>query len=273
MRLFRLAAVTALLFAVPAPALAVDHRRGTPGYCPGPDGVTVVVDFQDLGGDVLIRCAPGDPETGLEAVQNAGIEITGTDRWGLGFVCRLEGKPGPDAEPCIDTPPNEAHWGYWHASNGGSWRPSQYGLQNRNPPAGSFEGWSFSRNHTAGSNPAPRIAPVRPGQPVAPPPPPEAQDAPIPGRGGAPQPSAAPPAPPAAPTTSAAPTTTTPAAPPTTSVGGVAPGGVAWTGGESLPPASPEGGFPWGALIGGVGALVLGSAAGFVAWRRRGRGA
>ena len=46
--------------AIAAPAQA----SGTSGYCPNADGVTVVVDFQDLGGGVVIRCAPGAQATG-----------------------------------------------------------------------------------------------------------------------------------------------------------------------------------------------------------------
>lgn len=146
----------------PSPLLAIDHSRGTPGYCPDSDGVTVVIDFQELGGDTIIRCAPGDQETGHAALINAGIEITGTNRWGEAFICRIEGKPSPESEPCIDTPPASAYWSYWHAPNEGAWTYSQWGVMNRKPPLGSFEGWSFSLNRSADTNPPPRVAPVRP---------------------------------------------------------------------------------------------------------------
>ncbi|MFD0559770.1 hypothetical protein FB566_0421 [Stackebrandtia endophytica] len=147
-----------------APAQAIDQSKGTPGYCPDATGVTVIIDFQELGGDVIIRCAPGDQATGLTALKNAGIEITGTNRWGEAFICRIEGKPGADTEPCIDTPPATAYWSYWHASNGGEWTYSQWGVMNRKPPPGSFEGWSFSKDKTETTNPPPRYAPVRPAQ-------------------------------------------------------------------------------------------------------------
>ncbi|MBQ1083818.1 ABC transporter substrate-binding protein [Nocardiopsis sp. B62] len=142
--------------------LAIDHSRGTPGHCPDADGVTVVIDFQELGGETIVRCAPGDQETGHSALKNAGIEITGTNRWGEAFICRIEGKPGPDTEPCIDTPPASAYWSYWHAPNDGTWTYSQWGVMNRKPPPGSFEGWSFSLNRSEDGNPPPRVDPVRP---------------------------------------------------------------------------------------------------------------
>ncbi|QFU94401.1 hypothetical protein [Amycolatopsis sp. YIM 10] len=289
MKLARIAAATALVLSMAplATASSVDHGKGSPGFCPDGNGVTVVVDFQELGGDPIIRCAPGDQASGLAALQNAGLELTGVQRWGLGFICRIEGKPGPDAEACIDTPPATAYWSYWHAANGGSWTYSQMGVMNRKPPPGSFEGWSFAKNKAAGSNPAPRIGPVRPGQVVGPPPPADQQNGAIPGRDGvpmappAPEEAAPPPeaeAPPAespAPTSSAAPASApalsvlsvTPA-PTTPPVGGVAPGGVAWTGGEALPSVR-DSGFPWGAVLGGAAVLLVGGAAGVTAYRRK----
>ncbi|MFE0025070.1 ABC transporter substrate-binding protein [Amycolatopsis sp. NPDC059021] len=273
-RTLLLPAVLALLAGTAAPAAAVDQGRGSAGYCQDASGVTVVVDFQQLGGDVLIRCARGEQESGLAALRNAGIEVTGTQRWGPAFVCRLEGKPGSDSEDCVDTPPASAAWMYWTAANGGTWASSQYGAMNRKPPLGSFEGWSFSKDRTAGSNPPPRIGPVRPGQRAEAPPPADVQHGAIPGREGAPR-SAAPPSAPPSPATpaasSATPGTVSPSAsgPPPSSVGGVAPGGVTWTGGQGVSsPTADESGFPWGALIGGAGALLLGSAAAYVARKR-----
>ncbi|MFD9906297.1 hypothetical protein, partial [Streptomyces sp. NPDC059063] len=145
-----------------APASAVDTGRGRPGFCPNGNGVTVVVDFRELGGTTIVRCAVGSQETGLAALKDAGIDVTGTNRWGESFICRLEGKPGTEREPCIDTPPTKAYWSYWHASNGGRWTYSQYGATYRTPPKGSFEGWSFSLNRSEGRAPAPRVAPRRP---------------------------------------------------------------------------------------------------------------
>ncbi|MDF4251881.1 hypothetical protein [Streptomyces sp. WMMB303] len=164
-----LAAVLAVLvgsvgagLTTPAEASASAASRGRAGYCPDADGVTVVVDFRELGGGTLVRCAPGGHRTGLAALKAAGIEVTGTNRWGESFVCRLLGKPGPQREPCVDTPPASAYWSYWHAPNGGRWAYSQRGVTYRTPPRGSFEGWSFSLDHTENDAPPPRVAPRRP---------------------------------------------------------------------------------------------------------------
>ncbi|MFB6509020.1 flagellar hook-length control protein FliK [Streptomyces virginiae] len=145
-----------------APEATALTGLGTAGYCPNGNGVTVVVDFQELGGSTIIRCAPGDQPTGLAALKNASFSIAGTQRWGEAFICRIEGKPTTATEACVNTPPASAYWSYWHAPNGGNWTYSTSGASARKPALGSFEGWSFSLNKTASTNPQPRVAPVRP---------------------------------------------------------------------------------------------------------------
>ncbi|MFY1593562.1 hypothetical protein [Micromonospora sp. WMMD737] len=157
------------------------RAAGSAGYCPDASGVTVVVDFNELGGGTVVRCARGEQSTGLAALKNAGFQMTGTLRWGEGFVCRIEGKPSTASEKCVDTPPASAYWSYWHATSGGSWTYSDKGVLNRKPPAGSFEGWSFSLNRNASDAPRPGAAPRRPAPP---PPPPSPRPPAPPTRGG-----------------------------------------------------------------------------------------
>lgn len=159
----------------PSPAAAIDPSRGRPGFCTNGTGVTVVVDFQQLGGETYVRCFPSaSPGTGLDALRGAGFQIEGVRRWGESFVCRIENRPSavehvalegdPDyTERCIETPPAGAYWSYWYAGNNCTWNYSQWGLKNRRFLSGGFEGWSFSLNASADDNPVPRIAPVRPG--------------------------------------------------------------------------------------------------------------
>ncbi|MDG4795628.1 hypothetical protein [Micromonospora sp. WMMD1082] len=220
----------------PGPAAA-----GSAGYCPDANGVTVVVDFKELGGGTVVRCAPGDQATGLAALKNAGFQIAGTLRWGEGFICRIEGKPTASAEKCVDTPPASAYWSYWHAPNGGTWAYSDRGVLNRKPPAGSFEGWSFSLNRSADNAPRPAVAPNRPA-----PPPPRTSAPPPPTSAPAPPPRTSAPAPPPRPSSPASrpPTVGAPAAPVATTPAGVTvppsadPAGSAPVG---SPPAPPTG--------------------------------
>lgn len=158
-----------------AGASAIDPSRGRPGFCEDDKGVTVVVDFQGLGGTTIVRCNPQrERGTGLDALKGAGFQIDGVQRWGEAFICRIENRPSAVEtipvkgdedykEACIDTPPAAGYWSYWHAGNNCAWTYSQWGVKNRDFAPGGFEGWSFSLNATADSNPKPRIAAVRPG--------------------------------------------------------------------------------------------------------------
>jgi hypothetical protein len=273
-----------------APARPAQAAAGLAGACPDADGVTVVVDFQELGGQTLVRCAPGPQPTGLAALKNAGFSVTGTNRWGEAFICRINGKPGPDTEPCIDTPPASAYWSYWHAPNGGSWTYSQLGVTSRRPPPGSFEGWSFALDATGIGPPVPGVAPRRAAPPAGPSPPdpppggsPPAGDPPPadPGTGegqreraGAPGTGGDPPAPR---TSSPADTPTGPVAAPATDP--ATDPATATAGGRTGRPApkppdvdsvarSGAGGEPVGALV-GVGLLLALVVAAIVTVRRR----
>ena len=157
-----LAAVVAPLTAA-SPVSAAPDRSAAAGWSDGPCaptdnvGVTIVVDFQELGGGVNVRCADGPVADGADALDQAGISWQGVVRWGRGFVCKIAGEPSND--PCIDTPPASAYWSYWVAPRGGAWCYANYGVLNRTPPPGSVEGWSFSLNKQDGRSPAPRTAP------------------------------------------------------------------------------------------------------------------
>jgi hypothetical protein len=172
-----------LTVAVQTPA----HAAGYDGICTGADalsGVTVVIDFQDLDGNggtpapTLTRCspnpAPGTQRTGIQALQDAGVSVAGVAQWGLGFVCRLQGRPSATEalplpgnpnyrEACVVTPPGGAYWSYWHATGDGTpWSYSSYGALNRNVIPGGFEGWSFSLNKNSNTNPEPGVTPTNP---------------------------------------------------------------------------------------------------------------
>lgn len=178
-----LAVLAGTIVAGATPASAAGYA----GICTGADaltGVTVVVDFQELDGNggvaapTITRCSPnaspGTQRTGIKALQDAGIAVAGTVQWGLGFVCRLENRPSSTEaiprttnpayhEACVKTPPAEAYWSYWHANGAGTtWTYSSYGALNRNVIPGGFEGWSFSLNKTATTNPVPRVTPRNP---------------------------------------------------------------------------------------------------------------
>lgn len=148
-------AIATVVVALAMPAVADDAAAWTNGPCPTASGVTVVVDFQELGGGVHVRCAPGAVSSGFHALQQAGIDYQTTVRF-PGFLCKIAGQPAND--PCVNTSPASAYWGYWVAPRGGQWCYSNWGAGNRTPPQGTVEGWSFSLNKTASTSPQPRAA-------------------------------------------------------------------------------------------------------------------
>lgn len=167
-------AATGVVAALAPQSSTIPLSRGHEGVCTSSRGVSVVVDFRELGGTTLRRCAmplPGKTAfagTGLDALRAANVKVEGTDRWGLAFVCRLQGKPSATTEltvggqsyreACVTTPPSAAHWSYWYSTTrSGSWTYSAYGADNRQAVNGGYEGWSFSLNRTAAA--APRIVP------------------------------------------------------------------------------------------------------------------
>ncbi|MDO5677326.1 MAG: hypothetical protein Q4G35_07435, partial [Propionibacteriaceae bacterium] len=145
------------------------------GHCSTKTGVTLVVDHQALGGGTIIKCVEGLPagSSGLELLDAAGLSREGTQHDGSSFVCRVGGRPAANEtfalqsgeeyrETCINTPPEDAFWGYWHATNGGNWTFSSWGAGNREVIPGGYEGFSFSLNNSTGSNPPPGVKPSHP---------------------------------------------------------------------------------------------------------------
>jgi hypothetical protein len=149
----RAGTTTAAALALAAGALVVAPAPAQAAACSGTTGVTVVVDFTRVGGDVVTACAPGDPATGLAALQGAGFAPTGTRRSGLAFICRINGLPTAAQDACVNTPPADAYWSYWHAARQGTWTYSTQGATVHNPAQNTVEGWSF------GSGQAPGISP------------------------------------------------------------------------------------------------------------------
>ena len=146
----------------PLPQAQAQVSTGSPGYCPGTSGVTVVVDFQGLGGGVVVRCfgAATSSTTGWQALLGAGFTIRDVALYPKAFVCQIQGEPTGAA--CISTPAPDYYWSYWYAPDGGPWRYSDQGVSSHQVLVGGFEGWSFADHKAATAIPPPRVAPTRP---------------------------------------------------------------------------------------------------------------
>ena len=133
-------------------ALAAGATVATPWPTPADaagdcDGVWVVVDASELGGPQSVRCAEGDPASGLAALTAAGHDYGFVPRI-PGMVCTIDARP----DPCNGAPA-DAYWSYWHAEAGGSWTYASRGAGERDPQPGSVEGWAFGAGSEPGIDP------------------------------------------------------------------------------------------------------------------------
>jgi hypothetical protein len=129
--------------AIPNPNPALISRWDP---CEPMTGVTVVVDFQALGGhEIQVGCALGEQVNGVGALVHAGFTVDGTLQYGLNFICKIDNQPTPEEQSCNHTPPESAYWEYFHGRPGGQWEYSGSGAGEYVPRLGSVEGWGFAR--------------------------------------------------------------------------------------------------------------------------------
>lgn len=142
-----LAAATSTV-ATPAPASAATCSTG--------QGVSVVVDFHELGGGVRTACvADGGGQLASSLVPSAGFPLTYAQRQ-PGFVCRVSGQPASD--PCVNTSPADAYWGlWWSDGKTGSWSYATSGAGSLRVPDGGYVAFSWNGSPTRS---APGVAPA-----------------------------------------------------------------------------------------------------------------
>ncbi|HQR26636.1 MAG TPA: hypothetical protein PLP61_06300 [Nocardioides sp.] len=267
--LARLVAAIVLLVAagpaLPAPAGAA--------ACSDGDGVTVVVDFHELGGGVQQQCdADGAGTSAATLLPRNGFPLDYVQRQ-PGFVCRVAGEPADD--PCVNTPPADAYWGvFWSDGKSGSWKYAAEGVGSLEVPDGGYVAlaWQGSstrnppgmapRSHASPTPSATSSSPAAPagGGPTLPAPPP-ATSASV---AGSATPSASPSSSPSKARRSAHPHARASA----TATPSVSP--VADQSSQPPPPAAGStGGLP-GWAVAGVLLLLVAAAAGITALRRYG---
>ncbi|MEO6989424.1 MAG: hypothetical protein ABI239_12360, partial [Aquihabitans sp.] len=121
----------------PASAAAPPTVTGEP--CAPGVGVTVVVDFQNLG-DVEIGCAPGQQANGFEALTNAGFTINEGPGIPGGIMCQIREQPAAGYPSCWQA----GFWGYWKSHDAIPWEWSQVGASDGPLPIDYVEAWSWT---------------------------------------------------------------------------------------------------------------------------------
>jgi hypothetical protein len=150
----RLVAAAALAAAAGA---VVPSAPASAATCSSADGVSVVVDFHELGGGVRTACVPdGGGQRASSLFPAAGFPLTYVQRQ-PGFVCTVSGAPADD--PCVNTPPADAYWGlWWSDGKSGSWSYASTSAAGLTVPDGGYVAFSWNGSSTRaapGATPAP----------------------------------------------------------------------------------------------------------------------
>lgn len=127
--------------------------------CSGDSGVTVVVDYKQLGDGVQGTCvANGGGKSAANLFPSAGFALRYAQRQ-PGFVCRVNDKPASD--PCVNTAPADAYWSLWWSRGdaGSGWTYASEGVSSLNIPDGGLV--AFSWDQQSGNVP-PNASPQRP---------------------------------------------------------------------------------------------------------------
>ena len=121
-----IARLVAVALVAAAASLAVPSPAAYAAPCTGDSGVSVVVDFNGLGGGVQQVCVSGGGgDTASSLFPAAGFPLSYASRQ-PGFVCRVKGVPTSD--PCVNTAPADAFWGlWWSDGDASSWTFSSLG--------------------------------------------------------------------------------------------------------------------------------------------------
>lgn len=153
----RMVTVLALLVAAPGFTLG-SAPAAQAATCASSGGVSVVVDYREIGGSTVTGCAPnGGGKSAAAIFAEAGVALSYATRQ-PGFVCKVNGAPA--SEPCVNTSPANAYWGLWWADGSkASWTYASYGVGSLTVPAGGSVAWSWQQDRTAGTSVPPAVAP------------------------------------------------------------------------------------------------------------------
>ena len=116
------------------------------GQCESGAGVSLVIDFGTSSDrEVKEVCVTEFESTGWDLFAAAAVSAQGTSEYPTGFVCRLEGWPTAEAQPCTKTPTAaQGSWAYFIADAGSQeWQYSGQGAAMRKPQCGAVDAWRF----------------------------------------------------------------------------------------------------------------------------------
>lgn len=144
--------VAAAVGVVAPPAQA--HAPTAAAACSGAAGVTVIVDYNEIGGPARAGCDPdGAGRSASQVFPDAGFPLEYHPRQ-PGYVCKITGLP--DDRPCLE---NDSFWSlWWSDGRSGEWRFANQGVGGLSVRDGGY--LAFSWHEGGGRAQPPDFAPT-----------------------------------------------------------------------------------------------------------------
>lgn len=116
----------------------------TQGVCTQ-EGTSLVVDYGTGETTPLIeRCVQNFTGYSWDLFEETAVAVSGTEKYPVGFVCRIENFPNETQEKCKDTPgAKNGSWAYFLTDDSGKWKYSPIGASTHKVQCGQGEGWRF----------------------------------------------------------------------------------------------------------------------------------
>jgi len=129
------------------------------GQC-SESGTSLVIDFgSGSTRNPIEKCVSNFDGSSWKLFAAAGLEVSGTDQYPVGFVCRINGFPDESVENCINTPGSSTgSWAFFVAIDG-KWEYSPVGAAGHKAKCGTAEGWRFLSPGEVLTS-APRVKPI-----------------------------------------------------------------------------------------------------------------
>ena len=134
-----------------ARAHAADGRCGS--------GVTVVVDANELGGDLRAECAE-EPDVASVLFEESGFSLEYQPQL-QDFVCKVDGLPTD--RRCTD---GDSYWSLWWAAPGGEWAYATLGVSSLEIPAGGSVAFAWHQGEGDASPPDIAVGETDTGDPA-----------------------------------------------------------------------------------------------------------
>jgi hypothetical protein len=108
-------------------------------------GTSLVIDFgTDESQPLIEKCVQDFEGNSWDLFEAAGVGVTGTEKYPVGFVCRIQDFPSESTEACKETPGTKnGSWAYFLSNEDGAWEYSPIGASTHKVQCGVSEGWRF----------------------------------------------------------------------------------------------------------------------------------